>query len=280
MENNELFKTIERLKESLAEVESARQQVSETVAAYSDTQKEIGSYAAKLNDIKSALNGLITLLQNHKVIINEQSSQAVANLSSTCNTIITNADSKLSRTSAAFASASEASIMKMKEQQRLFDETIEKAGAIKNEVTALASSIRTIQTEFSLSQKAQDEAISRIDKTVNSISSQLSTTDTTINGISNVLATHGNSLADVKQSLNSLSTSIAQLSTSVQNLQSTIVQRVNNAQSQLEQQVVSLGQDVTTRHDELKNKVSTLQTLLIVQLVISVITIIIMFVLK
>ena len=144
MENNELFKTIERLKESLAEVESARQQVSETVAAYSDTQKEIGSYAAKLNDIKSALNGLITLLQNHKVIINEQSSQAVANLSSTCNTIITNADSKLSRTSAAFASASEASIMKMKEQQRLFDETIEKAGAIKNEVTALASSIRTI----------------------------------------------------------------------------------------------------------------------------------------
>lgn len=280
MENNELFKTIERLKESLEEVESARQQVSETVAAYSGTQKEIGKYVAKLDGIKSALNGLITLLQNHKVVIDQQSSQAVANLSSSCDTIIANANTKLNATADAFATASGESVAKMQVQQKLFDETIDKASSLKNEISALTSSVKSLQSELSSSQKAQDEAISSIDTTAKSISTQLSKSDATINGIVTTLSGQNNSLSQISQALTAVSSTLAQLSISLQNVQTTLVQRVNNAQSQLGQQVTSIANNFNVKQEELKNKVSTLQTLLIVQLVISVIAIISMFFIK
>ena len=80
MENNELFKTIEQLKETLAEISSARQQVSDTVSAYAQTQTEIHSYAKHLMEIENVLSKLISLLQNNEVTIEQQSSSVISNL--------------------------------------------------------------------------------------------------------------------------------------------------------------------------------------------------------
>lgn len=80
MKNNELFQSIEHLKETLSDVASAREQVSETVKAYSQTQKEIRLYIDNLNKIEVAISSLITLFQNNKVVVDQQSTNAVNNL--------------------------------------------------------------------------------------------------------------------------------------------------------------------------------------------------------
>lgn len=85
--NNDLYQTIEELKDTLANIDSARKQVSDTIAAYSETQNGIQNYVEKLDGIESGLKKLIFLLQNNKVIIEQQASSAVANLQTTCNII-------------------------------------------------------------------------------------------------------------------------------------------------------------------------------------------------
>lgn len=44
MENNELFQTIEQLKNTLSDVASARQQVEDVISAYTHTNTEINTY--------------------------------------------------------------------------------------------------------------------------------------------------------------------------------------------------------------------------------------------
>ena len=64
MENNTLFKTIEQLKETLTDISSARQQVTDTVTAYALTQKEIHSYIICFYKRRKFLS--IFPLLNHK----------------------------------------------------------------------------------------------------------------------------------------------------------------------------------------------------------------------
>lgn len=85
--NNNLYQTIEELKNTLENIDSARKQVSDTVAAYSATQSGIQDYVDKLCGIESALKQLVALLQNNKVIIEQQASSAIANLQTTCTEI-------------------------------------------------------------------------------------------------------------------------------------------------------------------------------------------------
>lgn len=265
MENNELFKTIERLKESLSEVESARQQVSDTVAAYSGTQKEIGSFVNKLNDIKIALDGLVTLLENHNVVIDKQSVQAVTILNSSCDTIIANADAKLSAATKSFRSSSETSIAKITEQLKLLEETIEKTGTLKKEITALTTSVKALQEEFSSSQKAQNTATASIALAQKAMSSQLSTTDSSVNGIITTLIGQNNSLARLDKSVTDISSSI---------------ERLRNSWSNTLSQHTLLLNNTTAKHIELNNNVSALKTLLVIQLIISIIAFVILFVFK
>ena len=53
--NNNLYQTIEELKNTLENIDSARKQVSDTVAAYSATQSGVQDYVDKLCGIESAL---------------------------------------------------------------------------------------------------------------------------------------------------------------------------------------------------------------------------------
>ena len=279
MENNELFQTIERLKESLSEVESARKQVSETVAAYSNTQKEIDSYVNKLNGIESSLKNVISLIQNDKVLIDIQTAQSVEKIKTSCDTIVNNTDSVLSNCANKFTSASEESLTKMKGQQDLFDKTIEKAASLKNDITALTTSVKAIQEDLLTSQKAQDVAIENIDKAQVSMSAQLKMTDGTVQNVVSSLSENGNTLNQLKQNINNLSNLINQLKTE-QSQTKNITNNIKQTQKQLSQQVSTISNSVNTNNINLHKKINVLQFFAIMQLLASIITIIILFVIK
>lgn len=183
MENNELFQTIEQLKDTLSEVTSAREQVSETVKAYSKTQKEIGSYIVNLNEIEKALSSLITLLQNNKVVVDQQSANAVDNLKTSCDIILTQAKNEFAATSQRFSEETSRSLSVMSTQIERFDHSIEKANTLTNKVEAtskevsdLISCVKKLQEDLVSSQKAQDQTIDNIsrkqDETMESLNNQ------------------------------------------------------------------------------------------------------------
>lgn len=176
MENNELFQTIEQLKSTLSDVSSAREQVTETVQAYSQTQKEIHSYVTNLEQIEKSITSIISLLQNNKVVIDQQSKNAVNNLKTSCDTVISYAKNEFSSTAQSFADDTNRNVASMASQIERFDRTIEKANTLTNkvettskEVSSLIGSVKALQEDLVSSQKSQDEAIGNIAATSNSL---------------------------------------------------------------------------------------------------------------
>ncbi|MDY5685712.1 MAG: hypothetical protein SPF40_05490 [Prevotella sp.] len=175
MENN-LYKTIEDIKNALSDVSSARQQVSDTVASYSKTQEYIQDYVNNLNTIEDSLNQLVSLLQSNKTVINQQSSVAIENLKSTCNEVVENTKSELSDVSRNFSKKLNSDIKVMSKHIELFNDTIKKTDTLtsnvektSDEVSKLVLSIKALQQEIFTSQKEQDDVLAHIHGNIISI---------------------------------------------------------------------------------------------------------------
>lgn len=140
MENNELFKTIEQLKETLTEVSSARQQVSDTVSAYAQIQAEIRSYTENLIGMENALSGLIALLQNQKADIEEQSESAVSKIRTSCDGILEQMKAELSATSQKFAENTAT-------HTNAIDRQIGKLSHMTENISQIADEVKTISAE-------------------------------------------------------------------------------------------------------------------------------------
>lgn len=236
MKNNELFQTIEQLKNTLSDVSSAREQVAETVRAYSQTQGEIHSYVSNLEQIEKSIVSLITLLQTNKVVINQQSTDAVNNLKTSCDTVISHAKNEFSSTAQSFAENTARNVASMSTQINRFDKTIEKANCltskvenISSETQQLISTVSMLEQDLSESQKAQDIVLDQIKKnqenTISSLSvqdsvlsQQISHIDAIATSITNCHADLTNGIAQISSTLADLQNSIQKVSADLQNV--------------------------------------------------------------
>lgn len=271
--NYEINTALEHLEKSLKDVKSAQEQVTTVANSYSQLQVEIKQYSDTLSVISSNLSSVITSVNGFHQQGLDNLASAWENLRTQSNAIVAEVKTQLSTTANDFKSETEKASGNLASQVSKLESSVDKLSSLHTKVEEAAASISKLkeeitklQTDLTTSQKAQDDAIASIDTNVKSVSTKLSATDTTINGIVTTLSGQNNSLSQLSQTLAAVSSSITQLGTSLQN--------------SLVQQISTLEQNAEVKHEELKNKVSTLQTLLIVQLIISVIAIIIMFVLK
>lgn len=175
MENN-LYKTIEEIKDTLSDISSARQQVNDTVTAYSKTQEHIQVYVNNLNAIENCLNQLVTLLQSNKTVIDQQSSVAIENFQSTCDKVVENTKSELSDISYKFSDRLNSDMKVMSKHIGIFNEATKKADTLtssvektSDEVSKLVSSIKTLQQELFTSQKEQDNVLAHIHDDITSV---------------------------------------------------------------------------------------------------------------
>lgn len=245
MGNNELFKTIEQLKETLAEISSARQQVSDTVSAYAQTQTEIHSYTKHLMEIENVLSKLISLLQNNEVTIEQQSSSVISNLNKSCDTILSKTKDGLAAVSHKFAEDTTANIDFMDKQIEKFNHIIENAGQltsrvelISTETKKLVSLITVLQKDFSSSQTVQNDNINRIQS---SLSGQLQTANGTLKGIvasfskqETILEQQGAILESLSISCNTIVNDITKLNVLCGNIQDSVKSYCNNIQTSID----------------------------------------------
>lgn len=245
MANNELFKTIEQLKETLAEISSARQQVSDTVSAYAQTQMEIHSYTKNLMEIENVLSKLVSLLQNNEVTIEQQSSSVISNLKKSCDTVLSKTKDGLAIVSHKFAEDTAANIDFIGKQIEKFNHIIENAGQltsqvelISTETKKLVSLITVLQKDLLSSQTVQNDNINRIQS---SLSDQIRTVNGTLKGIAASFSKQEAGLEQQESILESLSIScdtiandITKLNVLCGNIQDSIKSYCNNLQTSID----------------------------------------------
>lgn len=245
MENNELFKSIEQLKETLAEISSARQQVSDTVSAYAQTQKKIHSYTKNLMEIENVLSKLVSLLQNNEVTIKQQSSSVISNLKKSCDTVLSKTEDELTTVSHKFAEDTAANIDSMGKQIEEFNHVIENAGQltsrmelISTETNKMVSLITVLQNDLSSSQTVQNDNISRIQS---SLSDQIQIANGTLKGLVDSfkkqetgIEQHKSKLESLSINCNTIANDITKLNVLCGNIQDSIKFYCNNLQTSID----------------------------------------------
>lgn len=223
MENSELFKTIEQLKETLTEISSARQQVIDTVSAYAQTQKEIHSYTKNLKEIEDALSQLISLLQNNKITIEHQSSSVVSNLKKSCDIVLTKTKDELATASHKYTEDTAANIELMRKQIERFDHIMEKADQLASRIqTSVSSQIQTVN-EAMIGTTASLSNLERSLEKQEAMLESFSTNSSSIaDDIAKINVLCNNSQNSVKSYCNNLQASIDFLNKESKNLQQTV----------------------------------------------------------
>lgn len=241
MENNELFQTIEQLKNTLSDVASARQQVEDVISAYTHTNTEINSYIENFERIEVAISAVIELLSNNKTVIEQQLTSVVGKFKQTCTSIVGDIKKELTAFTKQFDVETSRNITDMTRLIGNLEATVNNAaklttsiaGIISDSTNKIVDSVNAFKQELNTSQKIQNDAIEHISDTQMSVLNQVQSSNTLLDNITQslleqekLLVAQGQNLDihsnSTRQALDVLSTSAVQIETLCNNIKSSI----------------------------------------------------------
>lgn len=240
MENNELFQTIEQLKNTLSDVASARQQVEDVISAYTNTNTEINSYIENFERIEVAISAVIELLSNSKTAIEQQATSVVSKFKQSCTSIIGDINKKLTASSKQFGVETSRNIANMTRQIESLEAAVNNATKLTSiaeiisaSTNNIVDSVNTIKQELNASQKIQDEAIKNIGNIQMSVLHQVQVSSTLLDNIAKslleqekLLVAQGQNLDihsnSARQALDTLSANTTKIEALCDNIKSSI----------------------------------------------------------
>lgn len=275
--DKELNKIIEDIKITLSNISSARQQVSNTVSAYTETQKEIKNYINEMNGIEQSVKELVLLLQKNKSSLDTQASTSILRFKETCNEIIESTKSNLSETVQSFSEKQDSNLRVMAKQVEDLDNSLKEASTLtgnvkemSNEVSFLTSSLKALQQNFSNSKKEQDNVLNQInlgiksldeniDKDINLLQERIEQIKTGISkvksefdSIRGLLDKLFHDLTDnIDIAKNSINKEISSLKT--------IQQKISNTQERQEEILNKIDRDLKSQTEDINKNIDTLE---------------------
>lgn len=285
--NYDIQTALEQLEQSLQKVDAARKEVDKVVNAYSELQSKTNGFVSGISTVSGNLQQIINSVNNERSINLTNYQQSLEKLKNNCDDIVTKTKELLTSCSDDFITESEKGVNSLNEQIIRLKGEIDKTSSLSTEVrntanvvVGLTSAIDSLQKELGTSQKAQDDAIANIDSAQKTMSNQLSDTDSTINNIVASLNGQDNTLAQLSQALSAANAKLKGLDTLLQGVQQALLNHTSNLNNQIVQNLSYLNDTIKEGQSTLHSKVGIIQILLIIQLVISVTTLIVFFVLK
>ncbi len=103
METNELLTSLAKLESTLQEVESAKNQVKQTVDAYEVLQKQIKEYTQPLDSIKTSIQGILSDINSQRASLGKEAINITAALDSKCKQLLENLKTDLAAANETFA---------------------------------------------------------------------------------------------------------------------------------------------------------------------------------
>lgn len=202
METNELLTSLARLESTLQEVESAKNQVRQTVAAYDILQKQIKDYTQSLDSIQSSIQGIISYLHTRRSELESDAAsilasfeaaatQLLAKLSESTSGLLEELKTNLAKANEAFAKESkdiavgfknstdeqlaklQQSVLALKECTTALEGLQTSVKDTLAEITQMKQGIAELKQSLETSQGAQDAILSEIKSGINSLSDEL-----------------------------------------------------------------------------------------------------------
>lgn len=214
---------LERLENNLAEVESAKKQVEETIATSESLQQIIGRYTETLNAMSNEVSTFVEEVRNFQNIKTSELGSATDALKAHCECVITkfNADVK-----AAIGSFDEK-----------LTETIKKFGSENEKLQVQVQKLNSLQDVLS---KATEE-VKEVENKVDILATELK-----------------NSQDEQDNMLTSVKSSLEALSPSIKSQVETIVSEVNRHALDLESKSKEISEKVSMAIQKLENHISVL----------------------
>lgn len=160
MENNELFQTIEQLKNTLSDVASARQQVEDVISAYTHTNTEINTYIENFERIEVTISAVIELLSNNKAVIEQQATSIVSEFEKSCTSIVDDIKKELTASVKQFEVEASRNIVNMAKQIESLEAVVDNAAKltsiaeiISDSTNKIVDSLNVVKQELDISQK-------------------------------------------------------------------------------------------------------------------------------
>ena len=199
METNELLTSLARLESTLQEVESAKNQVKQTVDAYDVLQKQIKEYTQSLDSIQSSIQGIISDLHTRRSELESDAAgilasfeasatQLLAKLSESTSGVLEELKTNLAKANEAFAKESkdvatgfknstneqlarlQQSVLALKESTTALEGL---QASVKDTLAEITQMKQGIAQSLETFQEAQDAHLSEIKSGINSLTDSL-----------------------------------------------------------------------------------------------------------
>ena len=252
MENNELFQTIEQLKNTLSDVASARQQVEDVISAYTHTNTEINFYIENFERIEVAISAVIELLSNNKTAIEQQLISIVGDFKQSCTSIIGDIKKELTTSTKQFDIETNQNIVHMTKQIKSLETVVNNAvkltsiaEIISDNTNKIVDSVKAVNQELNTSQKIQDEAIKNIGNTQISVlnHAQSSEQEKLLIAQRESLDIHSNSVRQVLDTLSANTTKIGALCDNIKTSISHTQQAIDSLKITIEDNYVHMSKE-------------------------------------
>lgn len=197
METNELLTSLAKLESTLQEVESAKNQVKQTVDAYDVLQKQIKEYTQSLDSIKTSIQGILSDINSQKTSLGQEAMSITAALEAKCNQLLETLKTDLAAANETFAKEGKiitdsfkkstddelanlkTTVQSLKECTTSLQALSESIKDTLSQINQLRQEIAELKQSLESSQGAQDALLTEIKTGINSLSDSLCSLKTT-----------------------------------------------------------------------------------------------------
>jgi len=171
MESNYLLEALDSLKQNLAEIQSAREQVETTVAASDRLQNVVSGYVTAISKLQDDVKKWQDEIKNYQQAKITDVEGSISHLKSSCDSAVSAFDKDVQKASASFSDDANKTLSAFTKENEKFAEQIAQLNTLHNSIKQAASEIESIKgvldalsTDLKESQKSQDVALDKINQ--------------------------------------------------------------------------------------------------------------------
>ena len=236
MEQKKILQTLEEMKRTLTEINSAKEQVDSTIKAYSALQSSIRGYAGELQPIAEMMNSIVSTLVEKQKALTEQADAIIKSFTESllkeCETIHSSFETRVKNVITNLSTVQQEEINKLANQNNKLEAAVLNIGnagenikSAKAKIEDVATSVSKLKDELAASQKTQDDILAKIstDLTDNKNTNNLKFAE-----ITSALSTNYNNLLAVINEIFDLSKSFVQKLTDLNSIATDAKEKINS----------------------------------------------------
>ncbi|MCR5361949.1 MAG: hypothetical protein K6E73_08065 [Bacteroidales bacterium] len=274
-----------QIESDLQSIKSAREQVENVVSAASDLQNKVGTFVDEVSGLSQQVEGLMHSIANGGSENLENFKTALETMKSSCSGFMEQMNSGSSKFVTEFQQKTTELSNAIKQQVECLQAEVCKLDSAKSELVLSLDVVRTANTniedlakELKTSQKAQDEELKNIRDNSHAITNKADAIFATVNKIDEALSTQEKSITQLVQSLNAANAALSGISSLIPTAQSSLSSQIQTLQTSLSNQIQNdvkellqaLNATLENVKQTLEKKVGKLQTIVIIQLFLTI----------